>query len=116
LKVFRNPVFLTALFLFVVTHLLKFIGISFTFANAYLDDLVCFPLLLTGILAFHRSVQFRNSAYVLPLGHLAFGVVFYGILFEVILPALQSSSIADPLDVIAYSTGAIIFQVFINVA
>ena len=116
MKVFRNPVFLEALFLFVVTHFLNFLGFSFAFANAYLDDLVCFPLLLSGILVFHRSVRRGNSTYVLPLAHLVIGVVFYGILFEAILPALQSTSIADPLDVIAYGTGAIIFQVFINVA
>lgn len=78
----------------------------------YGDDLLCMPLVLGLILLAHRWVA--GDGRTLPVSHGLLAVGVFSIFFELILPAIGSAAVGDPLDVLMYLAGFLIFQVFIN--
>lgn len=113
MKVLRHPVFLASVFLTAANAALERTGHPLPFLHAYLDDLVCFPVVLSLALAFLRS--FVTAAdYRLSKAHIVLAVVYFSFLFEWLLPRISGNYTSDPLDVLAYAAGAFVFARFIN--
>ena len=110
----KNKLFLIFTFLFLVNYLLeKGFGIFIPFIHAYLDDLLCMPVVLKITLALpHRLIN--TKPYRLSGKQIIFAVAYFSIVFEVVLPKLNEKHTADVLDVFAYALGAILFYLYMN--
>ena len=107
-----NPVFLSCVFLAAANQVLeKGFGIYIPIVHSFLDDLVCFPIVLTLGLAMYRSFK---PYYRLGMVHILPVLVVYSLYFEWYLPQTSTVYTADALDVLMYVLGALIFQRFIN--
>ncbi len=93
---------------------LQRLGLAPPWAVAWLDDLLCLPLVLALALALHRRLRLGDDAFVLPVAQVAVAWVFITLVFEVALPVLDAAYVADPRDGLAYAAGAVLFQVGIN--
>ncbi|MFT4544872.1 MAG: hypothetical protein ACI9CU_001102 [Polaribacter sp.] len=111
-KTFINPVFLVCLFLASFNQVLeKVLGIFIPIAHSYLDDFLCFPIVLTLGLAAYR---WHNPQYKLTAWHIWPVVLFYALYFEWYLPQTSAAYTSDILDVLMYVLGALVFQRYIN--
>lgn len=113
MKTLQLPVFILCILLWVSNQLLELNNIFIWPLHAYLDDLLCLPLVLTFILAVQRA-YFKNHRIIIPLRHTFFAVAAFSVCFELVLPLFRDVYRADVLDVLAYSAGAFLFQVLIN--
>ncbi|MCX2740537.1 hypothetical protein [Pontibacter anaerobius] len=94
-------------------QLLELTGVYLWPLHTHLDDLLVLPLALTVALAAER-LYFRNPYFVLPLYHTLLALLLFSVVFEGLLPLLHQKYTADPWDVLAYTTGAFIFQRWMN--
>jgi hypothetical protein len=107
-----NPLFLICLVLASLNQVLeKVFQVFIPFVHSYLDDLLCFPIVLTLGLAAYRIVWLN---YKLTALHIWPVVLIYAIYFEWYLPQISTVYTADAVDVVMYVLGALIFQLFIN--
>jgi len=83
---------------------------EFTFARSYLNDCLCIPFWLPGLLLACRKLRIRCHDDP-PLPGEALGLLIaWSFWFEVlapVLPPFRGRSIADPWDVVAYAWGAV---------
>ena len=111
-KTLSNPVFLICLFLAIVNQILeKGFGIFIPVVHSYLDDVLCFPIVLTLGLAVYRL---GDLDYRLTIWHMIPVFLVYAVYFEFYLPSISPNSTSDPLDLFAYLLGLIVFGYFIN--
>ena len=111
-KTLSNPIFLLAVLLATINQILeKGFGIFIPVVHSYLDDLLCFPIVLTLGLAMYR---FFKPEYQLTPWHIWPVVLIYSVYFEWYLPQTSAIYMADVMDVLMYVLGALIFQRFIN--
>lgn len=82
------------------------------FIHSYLDDFLLFPIILTPALSV--AGMFSGSAYTFSIKKITWTVVYVAVVMEVVLPCFYSRCIADPLDVVMYAAGAIVFHLSIN--
>jgi len=94
------------LIIFAMHQLLIALHIHIPFADAYLDDLLVFPILLPAI-GWMRKKQGWSDRVTLPTIHIILSVVIYSLWFEVIAPNVFHWGTSDPWDVVAYTMGAI---------
>jgi hypothetical protein len=107
-----NPVFLTCLLLASFNQILeKSLAVFIPVVHSYLDDLLCFPIVLTLGLAAYR---YFLPNYKLSGWHIWPTVLIYSVYFEWYLPQTSTNYTSDALDVLMYVLGALIFQRFIN--
>ncbi len=99
--------------LFVVVRLLEAAGSAPGWVRGYGDDLLCLPLVLSVVLTAHRLAG-RSGRFTLPGFHGLLAVLLFGILFEGILPLTAAGAVADPLDVLMYLAGFLVFQAGLN--
>ncbi|MBX0289334.1 hypothetical protein K3G63_02730 [Hymenobacter sp. HSC-4F20] len=85
-----------------------------TFINSHLADLVDLPLQLTVLLWILRRYYFRQPSFVLPVSWIVASWVVIAVWFELIMPFFNSRMTADPLDVVAYSIGGVVFWRWMN--
>ena len=109
----KHTLFISAAILTTANEIIERSGYSIPYLNSYLDDLACFPVVLTIGLAFLRWMQ-RSRSYVLSKAQVVLAVIYFSVVFEGILPAVSENYTRDPLDVIAYSAGAFLFWRYIN--
>lgn len=98
--------------LFVAIHAVEARGLAPTWLSSYGDDLLCLPLVLGGILAIQRRVW--RDARTLPPAHGLMALVVFSVYFEMVLPTFGAGAVADPLDVLMYLAGFLVFQFGIN--
>lgn len=85
-----------------------------TFVNSHLADLVDLPLQLTMVLWLMRRFYFRQASYVLPTSWIVASWAVIAVWFELIMPQFNPKMVADPLDVVAYSLGGLVFWRWMN--
>ncbi|MGD1843867.1 MAG: hypothetical protein ACFB10_00560 [Salibacteraceae bacterium] len=112
MRLFLNPLFVVSATLFWANQGLEKLGIFLPYVHAYLDDIVALPITLTIALWVQRTWVFRNPGYVLNWKHIAFTVIYFGLVFEWLLPKWSTVHHADPFDLIAYSVGGVLFSFF----
>jgi hypothetical protein len=107
-----NPVFLACALLATVNQIFeKGFGIFVPIVHSYLDDLLCFPIVLTMGLAMYR---YFKPDYRLSAWHIWPTVIVYSVYFECYLPQTSAAYTADVMDLLMYVLGALVFQRFIN--
>lgn len=110
-KTLKHPLVFSSILLFLIHQIIeKAFGYSVPILHAYLDDLLCMPIVLgmgTQILQWIHPIK---DLYFLDKTAIIFTVVLYSILFEAILPFVNSSIyIADWIDVAFYALGGFAF-------
>lgn len=113
MKTLLHPLFLICFALWSANQILELNNIYIKPLYSYLDDLLCFPLILTFILAVQRN-YFNDKNITIPASHVVLAVAAFTLCFELVLPFFRAKFTADIIDVFAYSTGALAFYVFIN--
>ena len=98
---------------FVMIRLAEARGGAPGWVSSYGDDFLCLPLVLSVVLTAHR-LSIRSSRFTLPGFHGLLAVVLFGLLFEGILPLAGARAVADPLDVLMYLAGFLVFQAGLN--
>ena len=112
MKVLRHPLFICATALTLANAALERLASPIPFIHAYLDDVLCFPVVLTLALALLRML--KGNDHRLSSFQIGAAVIYFSIVFEWMLPRVSASYTGDALDVIAYAAGAMMFAVFIN--
>lgn len=102
-----STILLLLFIIFIGNQIAQHVGISGYFTTSYLDDLLCFPIVLLIVQMVHR--KFYNERFLLPISHIIFSVVFFSVIFEIILPTISPRYTADYLDLLCYLIGSIIF-------
>jgi hypothetical protein len=114
MKILKNPYFYFPFILFSVNQISeKAFNFYIPFVHAYLDDLLCMPVLLSISLILLRLIL-KMPDLSLTVKQTVFSFVYLSVVFEIILPLYSAKYTADPFDVIAYGIGAVIFQLKIN--
>jgi len=98
---------------FFVIRLAEAQGIAPGLVRSFGDDLLCLPLVLSVMLTAHR-LSVRSRRFTLPGFHGLLTVAVFGIFFEGVLPLLGAGAVADPLDVLMYLAGFLVFQLGLN--
>ncbi|GAA4048904.1 hypothetical protein GCM10022409_39320 [Hymenobacter glaciei] len=80
--------------------------------TSYLSDVLCLPIILSLALAAHQLVYDRRAMLPGTWVLAAWGIVV--LWFEGVLPLWSATAVADPVDVLAYAVGALIFQQWLN--
>jgi hypothetical protein len=111
-RTLTNPIFLLCVTLAATNQLLeKALGIFVPVVHSYLDDLLCFPIVLTLGLAMYR---YFKPNYELTAWHIWPTVIIFSVYFEWYLPRTSAVYTADALDVLMYMIGLMVFSYFIN--
>jgi hypothetical protein len=113
MRLLRHPLFITASVLTICNGMMGRMGCSLPYISSYLDDLACFPVILTIALALLRVLT-RQHDYLLSRGRIIFAIIYFSVVFEGVLPAASNSYTSDPFDIVAYAAGALLFERYIN--
>ena len=103
-----DPICLGAVVIYLVNRLwMKPFGISGTFGQWYLNDVLCLPLFLPVILWVQRRIGLRLHDGPPRVWEIFQHWAIFSIVFEVILPRWPQvfRTTADPWDVVAYLAG-----------
>jgi hypothetical protein len=114
MRVLRHPLFVGAVVLAAANQWLERQGVHLPVVHAYLDDLLCFPIVLTVGLAGYRLL-YSDHSYTLGPWQVWPAVVLYAVLFEWVLPSTSPVYTQDALDVVAYVLGTMVFMRWVNV-
>ena len=80
--------------------------------TSYLSDVLCLPVILSLALAAHQALYGRRAT--LPGAWVLAAWATMALWFEVLLPRWSARAVADPVDVLAYAAGALLFQRWLN--
>jgi hypothetical protein len=106
----RRIFFIVSLLLFLAHQLAQKVwGVVIPWADAYLDPLLCMPLLLTGLAWQQRWLSGRPR---LRLAEIVLATAMVAFFSEWLFPLWSASFTADPCDVAAYFAGAALFFLF----
>lgn len=95
------------LLLFLLHQVLeKGLAVRFPFLDNYLDDLLCMPILLGALLGEQYDLLQRRQLSVLQI---VLTTVVVILLFEFLLPGIDSSYTRDAWDVLCYALGSMGF-------
>jgi len=78
--------------------------------NHYLADFLCMPIVLMVAEKAIKTLK-KNPDFKLSLLKVGVGAVYFSVLFELVLPALNEKYTQDPKDVIMYFLGAGLFTI-----
>ena len=114
MRTLRNPFFLLSVSLFALHQVSqKGLGLQIGWADSYLDNLLCFPILM-GIWQVERQLRWKLDR--LSGFEVLSAWLFLSFVFEVVFPKLSAGFTADWMDVVFYAAGAIGFYFLINPA
>ena len=109
--IITKPLFLLVLILFFFNEL--DLGLSKPFyIQFYLNDLLSPTVLLTLSMLFLTLIY--RDLFIFSKTQLLFFFLYLSFVFELLLPYLSSSFIADKYDLVAYAIGTILFHYLIN--
>lgn len=115
IDLFKNPIFIFASFAFWVNQYLeKSLGIFIPFYHAYGDDLMAMPVVFCICLQVMRWFHPEGSQLTFSKKQVIIGLAYFSVVFEIILPLISQTYTADPLDVICYGLGTLVFLKFMN--
>ena len=80
----------------------------------YLADVLALPLELTLLRWLMRRFYFQRPDFVLPFPWVVGTWLTFSLWFEGLLPYFSTTATADPLDVVAYAVGGLIFWRWLN--
>ena len=111
MKALKSPLFIISTILFVVHQLTQyFFKIRIWFADAYLDNLVAMPIILTLLHAERRYLFRRGASYRLSTLEIILATIYIAVISEVLFPLLSSRFTFDWVDFVFFFTGAALFM------
>lgn len=115
-KTLKHPLVFSSILLFLIHQIIeKGFNYSVPILHAYLDDLLCMPIVLGFGMQIIQWIHPIKDLYFLDKKAIVIAVVFYSLLFEAILPFVNSSVYtADWIDVIMYSLGGLMFYQLVS--
>jgi hypothetical protein len=114
MQLLKNKIFLASALLFSLNYLLeKGFGIFIPFIHAYMDDLLCMPVVLTLTLFLLRWLL-NNPAFILSKKQVFFAVIYFSLAFELLLPIYSDNYTSDVMDPFAYGIGAVAYYNWIQ--
>jgi hypothetical protein len=115
MAVFRSPLFIICLMLFIVHQVItKGMNIQLGWIDNYLDSLLAMPVILTLWLAERRWLFRQGSSYLLPALHVVMATLYIALVAEMVFPLLSRRFTSDWLDVVCYAVGSILFYFTVN--
>ena len=115
IDLFKNPIFIFASLAFWVNQYLeKSLGIFVPIYHAYGDDLMAMPVVFGLCLQVMRWIHPLGSQLTFSRKQVIIGLAYFSIVFEIVLPLISKAYTADPLDVICYGLGTLVFLKFMN--
>jgi hypothetical protein len=94
-----SPLFVVCSFLFLVHQLLQLgLGIRLSFANAYLDNFLAMPVILSLLKVEHSLLFQKGPGYRLPLLTCLIATIYISVISELIFPQVSSRFTFDPFD------------------
>ena len=115
IDLFKNPIFIFASLAFWVNQYLeKSLGIFVPIYHAYGDDLMAMPVVFGLCLQVMRWIHPLGSQLTFSRKQVIIGLAYFSIVFEIVLPLISKTYTADPLDVICYGLGTLVFLKFMN--
>jgi len=110
----RDPLFLLCVVGFLVNRLVLKPHFPNWISESYFNDLICIPLWVPLMLSGMRALGWRSHDG-LPRPHeVAIPLVVWSFVFEIVLPnvsVVRTPAIADPIDILCYSLGALIASI-----
>lgn len=91
----------------------KILGWSWPWADSYLDDLLCMPILL-GLALAERRFFLGQAKFTFPLFDTAIMVIALSLLFEEVYPRMWNDFVRDDWDYAYYLLGGGIFYFFLQ--
>lgn len=79
-----------------------------------MDDLLAIPVILGITLQIYRKIHPKKDFFSFTSTQILVALVYVSVVFELILPKVSSTYIADILDVAYYILGAFYFYFLIN--
>jgi hypothetical protein len=104
----RDPLFVVSCALYVINRWALKPLVASPFLRGQFNDLLLIPCAIPPFLLLQRRLQLRSHDRPPAIGEILFPLCIWTLLFEWIGPRLFAGAVADPLDVLAYFTGAII--------
>lgn len=104
-------VFIISALLFSTNQLVLLSEIQHPFLSGYVDDILVIPIVLSLVTILIRFFT-KNPSFRVDLGMLITSVVLFSIAFEWLLPRFSDKYTADPIDVLCYCVGAIVYYRF----
>lgn len=112
-QILTTPVFLISTVL-LITHqvLQKLLLINLPLIDAYLDDFLAMPFILSLFLA--EQLFWKRRTTNLTLFEIGLFTTVFAIFFEEIIPSYNTNYTKDSLDYVMYVLGSLFFQFTIN--
>jgi hypothetical protein len=111
----RDPLFLFCLLTYIVNRLVLKSIWKEGFVHEHLNDLLCLPFWVPIMLFAQRRLGLRDSDDSPRPGELVIPLLVWSWVFEILLPELpflRGRFVADPLDILYYSLGALLAGLF----
>lgn len=100
--------------LFVINQFIeRCLGIFIPYVHAYLDDVLCMPVVLGIAMQVIQWIHPLKQQYYLSVWHLMWALIYFSILFELVLPCFSPLYTADWLDVFCYAAGTLLYYAMI---
>lgn len=107
----RYILFIICSILFAVHQLLQYgLKIRIPLADAYLDDLLAMPIILTLLVEERRRIFRKGAQYQLPPLELALTTLYISVISELIFPIFSPRFTFDPLDFAFFFAGTAIYS------
>ena len=74
-----------------------------------MDDFICIPVILFPLMFMFRRWIYPHGYFVLPVGYIIITWVLLSFVFEVYLPHNNAAYTSDPLDMVLYAMGGVLF-------
>lgn len=110
METLKSPLFIICCVLFLLHMIFQYsLKINIPLADAYLDNLLAMPIILTLLLAERRHIFHKGNAYQLPILDIFLATAYVSAISEWLFPWLSSRFTFDPLDFLFFFLGAGIF-------
>ena len=106
MKALKSPLFIVSCVLFLVHQLLQHsFKVPVPFADAYLDNILAMPIILTLLVAERRCLFNRGVAYNLSLQEVLLTTADISLVSEYLFPFLSTRFVTDPMDFVFFFAG-----------
>ena len=105
-----TPLFISCSILFLIHQLLqKILIVNTGVIDAYLDNLLAMPIILTLLQAERYMLSGMHSKSRLNQMELIMSTLYISLSSELLFPILSPTFTADPIDVVAYCCGTLLY-------
>ncbi len=111
----RDPLFVSCVALYFVNRWMLKPLFPCAFVNGYVNDLLCIPFWLPITLYLMRSLKLRGGDGPPDGGEIIVCLLVWSFVFELVVPQLRlfkGVAFTDPLDILAYTVGALLAAVY----